>query len=184
MNLDNNGLFDAITKPFMNITHSEMVARLIKPKADLQFTPEQADMIHAILGISGECGELLDAVKKHVIYGKPLDIYNMIEELGDAEFYLEHLRTIIGVSREQCLEANMSKLAKRYPNYEYTDVRAKERADKSDDGWIEWHGGVCPVAEETRVNIRLGNGNEYEGIACHWGWGANQTVPVVAYRIA
>jgi hypothetical protein len=45
----------------MNITHSEMVARLMKPKSDLQFTTDQCEMIHAILGISGECGELLDA---------------------------------------------------------------------------------------------------------------------------
>lgn len=107
-----------------------MVAKLMKPKAELQFTPEQCDMIHAILGISGECGELLDAVKKHVIYGKPLDVMNIIEELGDAEFYLQHLRSILGITREETLRANMEKLAKRYPQYEYTDQAAKERADK------------------------------------------------------
>jgi hypothetical protein len=31
------------------------------------------DMLHAALGISGEAGELLDAVKKSFIYGKVLD---------------------------------------------------------------------------------------------------------------
>ena len=114
----------------MNITHSEMVARLMKPKSELQFTPTQCDMIHAILGISGECGELLDTIKKHVIYGKSLDMINIVEELGDMEFYLEHLRTICGVTREETIRANMGKLAVRYPGYNYTDAKAKERADK------------------------------------------------------
>lgn len=87
-------------------------------------------MIHAILGISGECGELLDAIKKHVIYGKPIDRENLIEELGDIEFYLQHFRAITGISRDQAIEANMEKLAKRYPGYNYTDTAAQIRADK------------------------------------------------------
>lgn len=34
-------------------------------------------------GVSGEAGELLDAVKKSVVYKKPLDRENVVEELGD-----------------------------------------------------------------------------------------------------
>ena len=45
-----------------------------------------------VVGVSGEAGELLDAVKKAVIYRKPLDLENVIEELGDLEFYMEGLR--------------------------------------------------------------------------------------------
>lgn len=131
-----------------------MVARLMKPKADLQFTPEQCDMIHAILGISGECGELLDAVKKHVIYGKPLDRENIVEELGDMEFYMEHLRTINGITREETIAANMAKLARWYPGYEYTDGKARERADKGGD-WIPWHGGDNPFRQKTPGEWKL-----------------------------
>jgi NTP pyrophosphatase (non-canonical NTP hydrolase) len=118
----------------MNITHSEMVARLMKPKSDLQFTTDQCDMIHAILGISGECGELLDAVKKHVIYKKPMNIENLIEELGDMEFYIEHLRTIFGITREQTISANMAKLVVRYPGFQYTDGAAQARAERMTNG--------------------------------------------------
>ncbi len=171
----------------MNISHAEMVTRLMKPKADLQFTPEQADMIHAILGISGECGELLDAVKKHVIYGKPLDMANIIEELGDAEFYLQHLRTILGITREQCIDANMIKLAVRYPGYNYTDSKAKERADKP-DGWIEWNGGECPVEKGALVEVKYSNGT-YEGRAMpesayRWVNRDDSQYNIIAYRLA
>lgn len=111
----------------------------MKPKEDLQFTAEQCALIHAVFGISGEAGEILDSIKKHVIYGvgmgefsqKGMTLFeNLREEIGDIYFYLEDLQQRLGLTREDCLEANMTKLAKRYPNYEYTDKSATERKDK------------------------------------------------------
>lgn len=92
---------------------------------------EQAEAIlHAAIGVAGEAGELLDAVKKVWAYGKPLDLPNAIEELGDLEFYMEALRQHIGVTREEVLQANQEKLAKRYPNGVYSDLPAQSRLDK------------------------------------------------------
>lgn len=93
-------------------------------------TSHQAALLHAAIGISGEAVELLGAVYEHVFADKPLDIENCTEECGDLEFFLDDLRRRIGISREETLEHNMAKLAKRYPNYQYTDQRAQERADK------------------------------------------------------
>lgn len=42
---------------------------------------------HAIRGLLSETGELADALKKHVNYGLPLNIMNVVEELGDLCFY-------------------------------------------------------------------------------------------------
>jgi NTP pyrophosphatase (non-canonical NTP hydrolase) len=86
-------------------------------------------LVHAAVGICGEAGELLDAVKKHWVYGKPLDVQNVIEELGDLEFYAAALRALIGVSREEVIKANVDKLRKRYPDG-YTDALAAARLDK------------------------------------------------------
>lgn len=86
-------------------------------------------MWHAVSGISGEAGELLDAIKKAVIYRKPLDRVNVIEELGDIEFYLEHLRQVIGISREETIVANEAKLSVRY-NGKYSNQSAQDRKDK------------------------------------------------------
>ena len=74
----------------MTIKFKEMVAGLKKDGQQIidSLTPEKADLLHMAAGISGEAGELLDCIKKHVIYNKPLDRENAIEELGDIEAYL------------------------------------------------------------------------------------------------
>ena len=71
---------------------------------------EKLDLWHMATGVSGEAGELLDAVKKHVIYNKELDRENIIEELGDLEFYMEGLRANLDISRELTLKYNIEKL--------------------------------------------------------------------------
>ena len=92
-------------------------------------TPSDAHILHMAVGISGEAGELLDAIKKAVIYKKPLDLTNVIEELGDLEFYLEGLRSYLRVDRQYTIDLNVEKLRKRYPEG-YSDVMAQVRADK------------------------------------------------------
>ncbi len=88
------------------------------------------DLMHAAVGIAGEAGELLDAVKKQWVYNKPLDMVNMVEELGDLEFYMEALRQNLGLSREVILLQNIEKLKHRYPDG-YSDAAAQARADKA-----------------------------------------------------
>jgi len=110
-----------------------MVAALVKPGQTIldQMNGRDAGLMHAVLGISGEAGELVDAIKKKIIYGKAIDVPNIVEELGDMEFYMEDLRRHLGITREQCLAGNMSKLAQRYPSFRYTDAAAIARADKT-----------------------------------------------------
>ncbi len=93
-------------------THPQLVAALVKPgeKIAAELSGSDANLLHMVIGISGEAGELLDAIKKAVIYRKELDRTNVIEELGDIEFYLEGLRQELGLSREECLTANVAKL--------------------------------------------------------------------------
>jgi NTP pyrophosphatase (non-canonical NTP hydrolase) len=88
------------------------------------------DLAHAAMGISGEAGELLDAIKKHWAYGKPLDRENVIEELGDLEFYMTALRNCLGIPRSHIISHNVAKLSKRYAD-KYSDQEAIARADKT-----------------------------------------------------
>lgn len=116
------------------IPYPEMVVTLAKPGQAIQdsLTPDRCHLLHMTMGISGEAGELLDAIKKVVIYGKPLDITNIIEELGDLEFYLEGLRQGLDITREETLDANKCKLlGKRYASGSYSDAQAIDRADKA-----------------------------------------------------
>lgn len=120
----------------MSMNFQDMVAALAKPGADIiaTLTPEKAHSLHMAVGISGEAGELLDAVKKSVIYNKELDRENVIEELGDLEFYLEGLRAGLGITRQETIEANIAKLLTsdkaRYKLGQYSDQAAQDRADK------------------------------------------------------
>lgn len=120
-----------MTKELM---HAELVAALAKPGDTIasEMTGLDAHLIHMVMGISGEAGELLDAIKKFTIYNKPLDIENVIEELGDLEFYMEGLRQELHITRAMCIEANKAKLAKRYQSLSYSDQAAQERADKAE----------------------------------------------------
>lgn len=134
------------------LEYDAMVMQLAKPGVDIasQITPLQAHQLHMAVGVAGESGELLDAIKKHVVYRNPLDIQNVIEELGDLEFFMSGLRQSIGVTREVTLTRNYHKLMmKRYPNG-YTDQAAQDRADKAEPlptideslvpkGMFNWH---------------------------------------------
>jgi NTP pyrophosphatase (non-canonical NTP hydrolase) len=86
-------------------------------------------ILHAAIGINTEAGELLDAIKKAFIYGQTINVENVIEELGDLEFYIQMIRNAMQINRGEVLEANVKKLELRYP-LKYTDECAKERADK------------------------------------------------------
>lgn len=77
-------------------------------------------------------GELMDCVKKVVIYGQDPDLARIVETLFELDVRIESIYKFRGFTREDALDANMTKLAKRYPNFEYTDHRAKERADKEE----------------------------------------------------
>lgn len=118
------------------LKHDEMVRGLCKSGDVIlsELSPEDAHSIHMMMGISGEAGELLDAVKKSVIYRKPLDRQNVVEELGDLEFYMEGLRQGLGITRDETIEANIQKLGKRYAGFKYSDDSAKNRADKAEEG--------------------------------------------------
>ena len=115
-----------------NFEHSTLVSDLKKSSKEIinELKPEQADALHMAVGIAGEAGELLDAIKKWSIYQKPLDVENVIEELGDLEFYMEGLRQSLNLTRIETLMENIAKLQKRYSKGQYSNDQANERADK------------------------------------------------------
>lgn len=183
-----------------SVPYDQFVASLAKPGQAIvdSMTAEKAHMLHMAVGIAGEAGELLSAIVDNAHFGTELDRTNMIEELGDVEFYAEGLiqatgvtpaifkapvrltrrevhgailsviaadlldlvkkhviydkpldkaavcaklvglvhemtclRTTISVTREEVIAANKEKLGKRYSSGSYTDKQAQERADKA-----------------------------------------------------
>ena len=96
---------------------------------DFVMNPATFDLLHATLGITGEAGELADAVKKSIFYSKPLDIANMREEIGDIMWYIALACRTLDFDLDELLQENIAKLQKRYPE-KYSDEHATLRLDK------------------------------------------------------
>lgn len=67
------------------------------------------------MGLSGEAGEVVDLIKKHMFHGHPLDVATLVDELGDVMFYLQALCNVAGVDLVEVLLCNIRKLTTRYP---------------------------------------------------------------------
>lgn len=72
-------------------------------------------LLHGMIGVCTEIGELQDMVKKHLIYGKAFDQVNVLEECGDVLWYVALALDACGCTLSECMERNIAKLKARYP---------------------------------------------------------------------
>ena len=77
-------------------------------------------LLHGALGLCTEAGEFQDMLKKHLFYGKKLDLVNLMEEISDSCWYIgliiDELTRLKAVkSFDEVLSLNIEKLANRYP---------------------------------------------------------------------
>jgi len=71
-------------------------------------------MLHAMMGIGTEAGELLEAYMKYKYEGKELDIVNIEEELADIFWYISIILREFDLDFHQLLQNNIDKLKARY----------------------------------------------------------------------
>lgn len=132
-------------------TYQDLADRLDRHKGNLR-------LIHAVMGLAGEVGEVTDTVKKTVMYDKPLDVDNVKEECSDILWYMAILLDQVGSSFDEVMQINHDKLEKRYPTG-FNEKDAVLRADKSmpkDEAKLEDDDGtiVCTLKfEERRVKV-------------------------------
>ena len=112
--------------------HKDLVKALSKPGKQIlsELSEKDVELLHMAIGVAEEGGEILGNVKKYIFYRKLLDIGKVIEELGDIEYFLEGLRQQLGLSREQCIKNNITKLSKRYKGLKYSNEAAINRVDQ------------------------------------------------------
>ena len=92
--------------------------------------PYEAICSNMCMGLAGETGETVDIFKKHIYQGKDLDINDVIEEIGDILWYIANLCNVNKITMKECMESNVEKLRKRYPNG-FSIKDALERVDKN-----------------------------------------------------
>lgn len=81
--------------------------RTLAPKHDLEY---------CALGLSGEAGEVADLVKKHVYHEHPWNDDRILEELGDALWYVATAAHRAGYLLSAVAYYNTRKLRRRYPD--------------------------------------------------------------------
>lgn len=83
-------------------------------------------ILHAAIGCVTEAGEMIDAIKKSVYYGRPLDTVNVLEEGSDILWYLAILFDELGTDFETEMNRVISKLKTRFPD-KFTEEDAFNR---------------------------------------------------------
>ena len=79
----------------------------------LTMPPE--DLMHAAMGLCTEAGEFMDALKKAACHGRPIDVVNLREEIGDILWYAGLASHHLGTTFEELMALNQAKLKLRYP---------------------------------------------------------------------
>ncbi len=87
---------------------------------------ENIRLLHGAMGAVTESSELLDSLKKSFFYGKPIDVTNLKEEVGDVFFYLAIICRVLGTTFEELQELNNKKLLARFP-VDFTTDKAINR---------------------------------------------------------
>ena len=90
-------------------------------------------LLHVGIGMATEAAEILDALKKHIFYGKPLDEVNISEEIGDSQWYAAIGADTLKTTLPEIQRVNIAKLIQRYPE-KFTEEKAEHRdLDKERD---------------------------------------------------
>lgn len=74
------------------------------------------DVLHAVIGILTEAGELAEIVFQALFEGVPMDVEHVKEELGDIAWYRAVGLAAVGSTPEENDRSNIAKLMKRFPD--------------------------------------------------------------------
>jgi len=98
---------------------TDVVKRTESPQFNISLVNPR--LLHAVMGLSTESNELLDALKKTIFYGKQLDLVNLEEEGADIAYYLFLMMDSVGIDWDIMLNKVKLKLEARYPEKFTTD---------------------------------------------------------------
>lgn len=88
--------------------------------------PRHTRIAVASMGLAGESGELIDALKKWVAHGHELNLTHVEKELGDILWYVAEIATVLDLKLSEIAEKNYDKLSARYPEG-FSEERSRNR---------------------------------------------------------
>ena len=88
-------------------------------------------LLHVGMGLVTEAAEIMDQLKKHIIYGKPLDDQRLISDLGDGSWYERIGCAVLDVPLAEMIERNVRELKVRFPE-KFSEHRAINRDEEAE----------------------------------------------------
>ena len=93
-------------------------------------------ILHAILGIMTEAGELAEAVHAALVGNNSLDLVNLSEEIGDLQWYEAMMARALGTTFDDIQRQNIAKLRARFPD-KFSTEKANDRDLEKERGILE-----------------------------------------------
>ena len=107
-------------------------------------------IVHAIIGIATEAGELLNSLHKSIYESKSFDVINIDEEVGDVFWYQALLANACGFDFEASQRKNIAKLRMRYGE-KFSEFDAINRNLKAERGILELNFVAIPDQPEPYI---------------------------------
>ena len=89
-------------------------------------------LITSGIGLSSECGEYNEIIKKMLFQGKPLteeNVFHMMRELGDIMWYWTNACRALGFDPNDVIAENVRKLEARYPGGSFDAYYSENRKE-------------------------------------------------------
>lgn len=135
MNVDLNQYEDFVAQVTSNESNQlkTMVAKLydLNTVSETHGLPLNISLlITSGIGLSSECGEFNEIVKKMIFQGKPFneDVrFHLKRELGDIIFYWTNACRSLGLDPNDVIAENVNKLKSRYPGGKFDPFYSENR---------------------------------------------------------
>jgi NTP pyrophosphatase (non-canonical NTP hydrolase) len=109
--------------------YSKLVERLTELEGQ---GADVSRLMTAAFGMSAECGELVEIIKKIFLQGKSYNeenILHMKKEAGDVLWYMSQLCIALDTTFEELMEINYQKLSARYPEGTFSVYNSENRVE-------------------------------------------------------
>ena len=154
--------------------YQQLALRTAAPREGEGAVTAGHDLLHAGFGLASEAGEYIDVLKKQHAYGKPLDLVNLREEIGDILWYCAIACRGLGITLEDAAQVNIAKLAQRFPD-RFTAEAALNRDLPAERAVLERHTildtatifAPAPTPAEP-TSLPLGSGSTLEKAGSGW----------------
>lgn len=108
----------------------QALTRIGKTPAPINDGNAGAQILHSVLGLTGEVGELASAIEKYAYYNQQFDVTNVQEEIGDVLWYIAELCSALNMDMGYIMESNIRKLKQRYPDKFEETLAVEENRDR------------------------------------------------------